>query len=305
MSAVAQICSPSPCGRGLGEGAWRWPSPLPPTPSRKGRGSVFLRSMTRAPRKTDAAVGGGRSHRTGRGGGTRRSGEPDRAPRPALPPAGRAGDHRRRLRRAAPAQRRDRGTLPASDPRRLAVQPCRQRAGERLRQDPPPRADAVARQCDGRRGVRRILRPCASLRRACRRRAAGVRRRTEDRRAVDQPDLRERSLRARRDARRRHRGRGRHRQSAHHGVRADAPEGSRAGADRDPRRGLHDQGRLPEDERGAGRGGPEGVRQSAQRRRRQSAPARSAHHRRSGRCRCSPTPRASRASRSPIPTGTI
>ena len=28
-------------------------------------------------------------------------------------------------------------------------------------------------------------------------------------------------------------------------VRADAAEGPRAGADRDPRRGLHDQGRLP------------------------------------------------------------
>ena len=102
----------------------------------------------------------------------------------------------------------------------LAVQPRRRRAGKRLRQDPPPRADAVARQCDGRRGVRRILRPRAPLRRAWRRRAAGVRRRTEDRRPVDQPDLRERPLRARRDARRRHRGRGCHRQSAHDGFRA-------------------------------------------------------------------------------------
>ena len=57
MSAVAQIFSPSPCGRGLGEGAWV-AGPLPPTPSRKGRGRTsFLGSMTRAPRKTDAAVG--------------------------------------------------------------------------------------------------------------------------------------------------------------------------------------------------------------------------------------------------------
>ena len=61
-------------------------------------------------------------------------------------------------------------------------------------------------------------------------------------------------------------------------VGADAAEGPCAGADRNPRRGLHDQGRLPQDERGAGRRRAEGVRQSAQCRRGQPAPARSAHH---------------------------
>ena len=88
-------------------------------------------------------------------------------------------------------------------------------------------------------------------------------------------------------------------------VGAGSTEGPRAGADRDPRRSLHDQGRLPQDERGAGRGRAEGVRQSAQCRGGQPAPARSAHHRRSGRCRCSRMPRANRASRWPIRTGTI
>ena len=43
--------------------------------------------------------------------------------------AGRAGDHRRRLRRAAPAQRRDRGALPAPDPPGFAIQ-ARRRAPE-------------------------------------------------------------------------------------------------------------------------------------------------------------------------------
>ena len=211
---------PLPLREGVGgRGPCALAQPPPPNPLPQGEGENMILAF-HDPRaaKGRCRGGGGRSHRTGRGGGTRWSRGPDRAPRPALPPEGRAGDHRRRLRRAAPTQRRDRGALPASDPSGLAVQSCRWRAGERLCQNPPPRADAVARQCDGRRGVRRILRPRASLRRACRGRAAGVRRRTEDRRPVDQPDLRERPLRARRDPRQRHRGRGCHRQSPHDGV---------------------------------------------------------------------------------------
>ena len=52
-----------------------------------------------------------------------------------------------------------------------------------------------------------------------------------------------------------------------------------AGADRGPRRSVHDQGGFPGAERGAGQGGAEAIRQSAQRRRRQPAPARSGDHR--------------------------
>ena len=159
-----------------------------------------------------------RPDRTGRRVRTGAPGAGDRAPRPAVPPAGRAGDLRRRLRRAAPAQRRDRGALPASDPRRLAVQPRRRRAGERLRQAAPPRADAVARQRDERRGIRRVLRARTALPRPAGGGDAGIRRRTEDRRPVDQPDLRSTaaSCTARRAATARRRGR--HRQSAHHEV---------------------------------------------------------------------------------------
>ena len=162
---------------------------------------------------------GRRPDRTGSRSRTGAARARDRASRPAVSPAGRAGDHRRGLRRAAPAQCRDRGALSASDPRGFAIQPRRQRAGERLRQAAPPRADAVARQCDECRGLRRVLRPRAAVPWPHRRCASGVRRRTEDRWPVDQPDLRARPLRARRDARRWHRGRGRHRQPAHHGRR--------------------------------------------------------------------------------------
>ena len=53
----------------------------------------------------------------------------DRAPRPALSPEGRAGDLGRRLRRAAPAQRRDRGALPRAAPARQPDPARRRRAG--------------------------------------------------------------------------------------------------------------------------------------------------------------------------------
>ena len=51
-------------------------------------------------------------------------------------------------------------------------------------------------------------------------------------------------------------------------------------ADRNPRRGLHDQGGFPGAEPDAGRGGRQGFRQSPQRRRRQPAATGRPHHRR-------------------------
>ena len=71
------------------------------------------------------------------------AGEGDRPPRSPVPSAGRTGDQRRRVRCAAPAQRRDRGALPASDPRGLALQPRRRRAGRAA----SPRCVTACRCC--------------------------------------------------------------------------------------------------------------------------------------------------------------
>ena len=75
-------------------------------------------------------------------------------------------------------------------------------------------------------------------------------------------------------------GRGCHGQSAHDRRIAPASAWRRAVADRNPRRSLHDQGRFHGDERGAGRVRRARIRQSAQRRGGQPAPARRQHHRR-------------------------
>ena len=132
---------------------------------------------------------------------------------------------------------RARGSL--SRTRRRAVgQPQGRRAAVReIRQSPPRRADAFARQHFRRRGGRGVLRPRPALSGHGRGRAAGDGRRAEDRRAFVQPALRERRARAGGDARRRLRGRGRDRQRAH--DRDDpAPPRWRAENFRGARRGL-------------------------------------------------------------------
>ena len=71
-------------------------------PPKARRATLPVDKLTEAPRRSRA----------------RASGAGDRPSRPALSPAGRAGDLRRRLRRAAPAQRGDRGALSRAAPRR-------------------------------------------------------------------------------------------------------------------------------------------------------------------------------------------
>ena len=98
-------------------------------------------------------------------------------------------------------------------------------------------------------------------------RAGRVRPRAEDRRARDQPDVRERGVRARRDARRRRGRRGRDGESAHDPVDpAAAARRRRAAARRGARRGLHAALRLPRAQRTARLGGEEADAEPAQRR---------------------------------------
>ena len=102
------------------------------------------------------------------------------------------------------------------------------------------------------------------------RRARRLRARTEDRRLRDQPRLRGRALRPRRDARRRITGRGRDAEPAY--DRCDSPANDafrrRDGAvgARGARRGLHAARRLPRRERAPRRGGEADVAEPAQRR---------------------------------------
>ena len=299
----ARNASPPPlAGGGWGRGQ-RTRLPPPPTPSRKGRGRTRHDPRAAQDRCRSRC---GRPDRTGRGGGTRRLAREiahhDRLYHQQDAPEITDADYDALRRRNAAIEAR----FPHLIRDRLAIQPRRRRAGERLRQGPPPRADAVARQRDGRGGVRRILRARAPLSSG---RAADA-----PLAFVAEPKIDGLSINLTyedgRFVRGATRGDGTEGEDVTANLRTmesvpDAAEGPRAGADRDPRRSVHDQGRLPQDERGAGRGGPEGVRQSAQRRRRQPAPARSAASPPGGRCRCSPMPRASRASRWPIPTGTI
>ena len=111
-------------------------------------------------------------------------------------------------------------------------------------------------------------RPQAARRRRSRRVGDGA----EDRRARDQPHLRERCLRARRDPRRRRPGRGRDRQPAHDLLdsAADARR-RRAVAARGARRGLHAALRIQRAQRAARGGGEEDGAEPAQRGRRLAA----------------------------------
>ena len=109
-----------------------------------------------------------------------------------------------------------------------------------------------------------------------RRGAPGLRRRAQDRRALDLVALRGRRPRARGDARRRAARRGRH------GKRADDPHGAAADpgdvAARGARRGLLLEGGLREGQRRSGGGRRAPLRQPAQRGRGDDAPARLPRH---------------------------
>ena len=127
----------------------------------------------------------------------------DRRARPALLPGRRAERLGRRIRRAAPAQRGDRGALSRPAHARKPVAQGRRGAGRALRQGAPRRADALARQCVQRRGRRRFRRSHpplpAALPRTSRSSSPPSRRSTGSRVAA----LRGRRARQRRNARRR------------------------------------------------------------------------------------------------------
>ena len=224
----------------------------------------------------------------------------------ALPPAGRAGDHRRRLRCAAPTQRRDRGALPASDPRGFAVQSRRWRAG-----DAALRRSATACRC-----CRSTMRwaPRSSPNSAPARVASSGLPPDAPLAFVAEPKIDGLSINLTyengRFVRGATRGNGTEGEDVTANLRTMGSVPTRLKG-RAPAlieiRGevFMTKARLPQDERGAGRGGPEGVRQSAQRRRRQPAPARSAHHRGAAAVAVRLCPGRSRASRLPIPTGII
>ena len=145
------------------------------------------------------------------------------------------------------ALRRRYGALEAALPELadagLADAQGRRGAGGGIRQGPPRRADAVARQRLRRRRGRGILRPRAPLPRPERRRAARLHRRAEDRRPLLLAALRARQARPGGDARRRLRGRGRHRQRAHD-RRDPADARRRARRARGARRSLYGQRRF-------------------------------------------------------------
>ncbi len=188
--------------------------------------------------------------------------------------------------------------LPRSGAARHAVAPpSAPRPDGRLRQAAAPGADAVAGQRLRPRGFRGV-RPRVGASSACKERPLPM---------VAEPKIDGLSisltyehgrLGARRHARRRRRGRGCHRQPPHHARGSAAAAGRGARADRDPGRGVPDQGGLPGAERGTRPRPGSGCSPT----RATPPPARCASStrasRRAGRSRCSPTRRAMPASRS-------
>ena len=134
--------------------------------------------------------GGRHAHRAGGEGRAEAPGRRDRPPRCALLPAGRTRDQRRRIRRAARAQRGHRGALPGAAARRQPFAARRRHARRGVRQGAPRRADALARQCLRRRGSGRFHRPRPALPGARARRPHRGGRGAEDRRAFHLADLR-------------------------------------------------------------------------------------------------------------------
>ena len=212
--------------------------------------------------------------------------DPGRGDRPrqrALSRRGRPGDQRRRIRPAVPRARRPRDRLPGADHRRIADAACRRSPDRRhLRRGPPPPADAVALQRVQPRRAARVRRARAQGPRPAGRARAGARpalcRRAQDRRPRDQPAVRTRPVCPGRDARRRDDRRGRHGQPADDRGHPCPPERRRLAGG--ARRGVHAQGRVQADQRGA-RGGRAGaLRQPAQQRRGLAPADRPDRHRR-------------------------
>ncbi len=227
-----------------------------------------------------------------------------RAGQRALPRRGRAGALRRRVRPALPRAGRARDRAPGAHHARLADPACRRVLRRHVRRGPPRPADAVARQCLQPRGAARLRRSRPQGPRPARRARAGsgadVRRRAQDRRPRHQPPLRARPVRPGRHPRRRHDRRGRDREPAHD-LGHPLPAG-RARDARRARRGLHAEGRVQADQRGARGGRPRPVCQPAQQRRRLAPPDRPGGDRQPHGCRrgttsSSRTGRPSRASR--------
>ena len=104
------------------------------------------------------------------------------------------------------------------------------------------------------------------------RRGGRLRPRAEDRRACGQPDVRERPLRAGRDAWRRRSGRRRLTEPTDRQGDPAAPRGRAAGRDRGPRRGISTPLGLPGAERAPGRDESEARAESSQRCGRQPSP---------------------------------
>ena len=115
--------------------------------------------------------------------------------------------------------------IPQACRRGLCKSQGRRGAIGEIRQGPPSRADALARQYLRRRGSRGVLRPRAAVSGLERRRAARCRCGSQDRRPLLQPALREWRTRPGGDARRRLRRRGRDRERARGGSDPEAPQG--------------------------------------------------------------------------------
>src|SRR5207249_8075945 len=98
-----------------------------------------------------------------RSGGGRAPPARDRAPQPSLLRARRPGYLRRRVRRALPPPTGARGGTPRAAHARFADPARGRRAGDRVRDCPPPPADALAAERGDRRGDGRLRRAGAEV----------------------------------------------------------------------------------------------------------------------------------------------
>ena len=165
------------------------------SPRSRTRSSTLAEELSRRPL--------GRSRRAPRGRAARRT----RLPPLPLPRPRRPRDHRRGVRQALRRARRARGGASRARHAGLADAARRRAAVGQVPEGRAPVPDGLAREGHDRRGGSRN-----GTQDVCKRLGTSdvaLRDRAEDRRALDQPDLRGRGLRARRDARRRLPRRGR------------------------------------------------------------------------------------------------